>query len=159
MKSKIISGYPNYKIYNNGKIEKLSPMARKGGVFMTPSFSVNGYHRVSLMNNGKSKTFMLHRLIAEHFIDGKTKNKKYINHKDGNKINNSLENLEWCTMSFNTRHAYLNGLSKKKGKLTISSVRTIRESKLSYRKLADHFKVSHTAIKKIKKDISYKWLE
>jgi len=147
-----------YEISNFGRIKSLSKMNRKGNAFITPSLSINGYYRASLMNCNQSKTFMLHRIVAEHFVDGKTNDNKYVNHKDGNKLNNNARNLEWCTMSYNTQHAYQNNLSKKKGKLTISEVRTIRKSKLSYRNLAKKFKVSHTAIKKIKKRISYKWL-
>ena len=158
MKSKIINEYPNYRIYSDGRIEKLSPMARKGGIYISPALTINGYLRVSLMRNNKSKSFSVHRLVAEHFVDGKTDIKNYVNHIDGNKINNNFYNLEWCDMSYNTKHAYKIGLSKKKGKLNLNDVKIIYKQKISYKKLAKKYGVSETAIKKIKKGKSYLWL-
>lgn len=69
----------------------------------------NGYMRCSMNINGQSKQMLVHRLVAESFIpnpDGKP----YVNHKDGNKHNNAVSNLEWCTKSENERHAYETGL-------------------------------------------------
>lgn len=68
-----------------------------------------GYHEVLLSENGKTKNYLVHRLIAKTFIKNPD-NKPFVNHKDGNKLNNSIENLEWCTRSENTTHSYKNGL-------------------------------------------------
>lgn len=68
-----------------------------------------GYKEVALTKNGKTKTLLLHRLIALHFIDN-PKNYPCVNHKNGIKTDNRLENLEWCTRSQNTKHAYENNL-------------------------------------------------
>lgn len=70
----------------------------------------NGYVYIFLMNNNKNKNFRLHRLVAEAFIPNPN-NKLQINHKDGNKKNNNIENLEWCNQSENMKHAYNNGLA------------------------------------------------
>ena len=75
------------------------------------SIHCSGYEIVSLSNDCKSKTKRVHRLVAEAFLSNKD-NKKCVNHKDGNKLNNKLENLEWVTHSENLNHAYENELRK-----------------------------------------------
>ena len=69
------------------------------------------YSIICLTKNSKHKTYYIHRLVAIAFIDNK-KNLKQINHIDGNKSNNNVENLEWITCSDNLKHAYKNGLKK-----------------------------------------------
>lgn len=75
-----------------------------------------GYQLVDLCKDGKKKTFKVHRLVAQAFIEN-PQNKPYINHKDGNPRNNNVQNLEWCTQKENIRHAYRTGLFKRRGKL------------------------------------------
>lgn len=83
--------------------------------FLKPTPNHNGYLRVCLRNNGDRKTFSVARLVAFAYIP-KSKLKKYVNHIDGNKKNNHVENLEWCTARENIRHAWDNGLMKKRKK-------------------------------------------
>ena len=71
--------------------------------------SMKGYRRVVLMKNGKQIDALVHRLIAQTFIPN-PKNKPEVNHKDGNKENNSVFNLEWCTQKENVHHAMKTGL-------------------------------------------------
>ena len=77
--------------------------------------SEKGYSMVSLMtNNNKQKTFKLHRLVAKTFIPSPINNgseKLTVNHKDGNKDDNSIYNLEWITFSKNIKHSYDEGLN------------------------------------------------
>lgn len=68
-----------------------------------------GYKEVALSKDGKTKTVLLHRLIAMHFVDNPD-NLPCVNHKNGIKVDNRIENLEWCTRSQNTKHAYNNNL-------------------------------------------------
>lgn len=68
-----------------------------------------GYKEVALSKNGKTKTFLLHRLIALHFVENPN-NYPCVNHKNGIKCDNRIENLEWCTRSYNTKHAYENNV-------------------------------------------------
>ena len=71
----------------------------------------NEYKRVTLTINGIGKTFCVHRLVAEIFIPNPLQ-KTTVNHKDGNKQNANVSNLEWCTLSENMKHAFDTGLMK-----------------------------------------------
>ena len=86
-----------------------------------PTITSHGYYVISI----KGKTHLLHRLIAKAFIENPN-NYPCINHKDGNKLNNLIDNLEWCTKAMNNKHAYDTGLKigywkNKKGKYHHSS--------------------------------------
>jgi hypothetical protein len=72
--------------------------------------SVHGYKQVGLSKSGMQKTFGVHRIVAQTFIPNPN---RYlcVNHKNGVKTDNSVNNLEWCTHSQNSRHAIKNGLS------------------------------------------------
>jgi hypothetical protein len=76
----------------------------------------NGYLQVSIMNNGKCESKLVHRLVAQSFLNNEH-NKPCVNHKDGNKENNNITNLEWCTYSENELHSYrvLNKKANKTG--------------------------------------------
>jgi len=74
-------------------------------------FLRNGYNAVNININKKSRKFPLHRLVAQTFLKN-PKNKKIVNHIDGNKLNNLLDNLEWTTSKENTKHAIETGLTK-----------------------------------------------
>lgn len=70
-----------------------------------------GYREVILIKNNQRKYCLVHRLVAKTFIINPYE-KPQINHKDGNKLNNNVNNLEWCTRSENMKHAYKTGLQK-----------------------------------------------
>lgn len=71
--------------------------------------SVYGYKFVDLHINNKIKKIAVHRLVAMHFLDN-TNNLPMVNHIDGNKTNNSVDNLEWCSGDYNMKHAVETGL-------------------------------------------------
>lgn len=107
-----IKGYDDlYEISNFGRVKSL-PKIRGRGVsqerILKPHI-VNGYVMVTLCKNNKTFNASVHRLIAEAFIPNPD-NKPQINHIDGNKSNNNIDNLEWCTPSENMIHAYKMGL-------------------------------------------------
>lgn len=93
---KKINGYYNYEVSNYGRIKSKNKILK-------PQLKGNGYLQVSLCANGKCKTFILHRLVAKTFIPNPN-NYKEVNHKDENKYNNNVSNLEWCTRSYNMKY-------------------------------------------------------
>lgn len=70
------------------------------------------YRYVNIMRNWKRKVWKIHRLVAKHFLDG-IDGKLCVNHKNWNKLDNSIENLEWCTYFENNKHAVDTGLNKR----------------------------------------------
>ena len=85
--------------------------SEKTEYYVKGSSSGNGYRKLSVYKDGKSKSHTFHRIIAETLIPN-PENKCCVNHKDGNKLNNNVDNLEWCTYSENSLHAYRIGLKK-----------------------------------------------
>ena len=81
---------------------------------MKQSLHTKGYKTVSLTRDGKTKTVFVHRIVAEAFMDNPD-NLPMVNHKDEDKTNNFLENLEWCSASYN--RTYGNGAKKQAKKL------------------------------------------
>lgn len=94
-----LKDFPNYKISNNGTVYSI-----RFKKVLKFQINADGYPTISLANNGDKKTFLVHRLVAEHFLD-KIKGKLYVNHKDGVKTNSNVDNLEWTTCSENSKHA------------------------------------------------------
>ena len=95
----------------------------------------DGYSRIVLMKEGVKKRYMCHRLVAETYIPNPD-NKPYVNHIDGNRSNNCVENLEWCTQSENERHS-VDVLGKSmKGKTAPKAVRCI-ENDTIYKSMSE----------------------
>lgn len=95
-----------YAIDRDGRI-----FSHRKHIFLKLHTSRNGYLRVTLKRDGKKKNKYLHRLIAATYLPT-VKDKLFINHLDGNKRNNSLDNLQWCTLAENNEHAIQIGLAK-----------------------------------------------
>jgi len=104
MNSGSISWANGYLFFDDGKI-----FSKKVNRFLRPSLANNGYNRITLIIDNKPKKLSIHRLIAECFI-GKIPNGLVINHKNGIKTDNRIENLEYVTISYNVLHAYKTGL-------------------------------------------------
>jgi hypothetical protein len=103
---KDIEGYENkYQVSNFGKIKSLS--FNKTGLpkNLTPKIAGKGYRTVILSKKCIQTDFYIHRLLANHFIPN-PENKKEVNHKDGDKTNNYVSNLEWNTHSENGIHSF-----------------------------------------------------
>ena len=102
-----------YQISNYGQIKSLTfinkQCKKKREKILKSYINNRGYKIIKLTKNKTKKAFFIHRLVAENFIDN-LENKKEVNHIDGNKLNNNVKNLEWCTRSENMHHAYEIGL-------------------------------------------------
>ena len=86
-----IKGYEDYSIYEDGRV------INKNGRELKCWIGTNGYKRIGLRKDGKQKHFLLHRLLALHFIPN-PENKPTVDHENQDKLDNSLENLRWYTM-------------------------------------------------------------
>lgn len=100
-----------YGITKEGKVWTFArPKVRPG--WKKPVFNSNlGYYQIDLYKNSVRKKFYIHRLVAEAYVKNKY-NKKFVNHKDSDRINNNFKNLEWCTKKENTQHAISKGRIK-----------------------------------------------
>lgn len=147
-----IPNHNRYEISKNGIIRNLNNKKIK-----SQYVSDSGYYMVTFSYNNKSKPQRVHRLIALTFIKNPN-NYRFINHIDGNKLNNSISNLEWCTHSHNMKHAFDTGLVNNTGvkngmsKLTeenVIQIKVMLKNGFSQQKIADKFKVSRSCILKI----------
>lgn len=104
----LLKGFEDYKISKFGEI--YSTITKR---YLKYNITKQGYCRIRLLDPriGKTKNYFVHRLVAVQFIPNPRKLPQ-INHKDGNKKNNSIFNLEWCTSEYNIRHAVENKLYK-----------------------------------------------
>ena len=104
-----IDEFPDYKISNFGRV-----MNNKTGYIKKPSIGKRGYYVYSMQKDGKSYLRTTHIMLARSFIPN-PQNLEQINHIDGNKLNCSIENLEWVSPRDNMLHARKMGLHKSDG--------------------------------------------
>lgn len=95
---RIIKAQPDYEVSNYGRVRSIK---RNKIIFLKTHTA--GYKTVVLYNKNKKKYYYVHRLVAEAFIPNPN-NLPMVNHKDEDKQNNHVENLEWCTTQYNTRY-------------------------------------------------------
>lgn len=154
-----VPDFDKYHVSNFGRVKSFKWSKSR---IIKPVLTSRGYLRVELFKDGKPKTFLVHRLVAKAFISN-PESKPFINHRDGNKLNNHVSNLEWCTSSENMRHALAAGLQKSGqdnylAKLTNEQARLIRDNPLDLTQLqlADLFGISQGTISAIQLGLKYK---
>ncbi len=171
---KDIIGYEGlYQISNLGRVKV---MARNKNVWqasyiskekvLKQNLSTSGYYQVALQENNISKHFKVHRLVAIAFIPN-PENKPQVNHINGIKTDNRLENLEWATASENRQHAFDIGLNKRgekhySTKFTDNDVLDIKERLKkgeSCTSISMLYKVHRKTISHIKNNITWKHLD
>lgn len=167
---KDIEGYEGlYQVSNLGRVKSLSKKRGFGEQkekVLKPWITNLGYCTVTLYKNSLSQIKRVHRLVAEAYIPN-PENKETVNHIDGNKQNNTVENLEWNTQSENINHSIKTGLvshspyvsGAKLNKTQIQEIRNIHipyDKKTGTRALARKYNVDPSTISKIINMKSYK---
>lgn len=169
---KDIKGYEGiYQVSDLGRVKSLSRLCGRvvvGERILKQSFTKDGYKRVRLLHNDKDVTRTVHRLVAEHFLPNDDP-KMTVNHKDGNKTNNDVSNLEWVNRSEQMIHAYklrlkkaMKGSINPQAKLTKEQVTYIRKvykrqsTEFGTVALAKKFGVTNRVIGLIVRGLSYK---
>ena len=157
VKIKRIRGYEElYTISNYGEVFLV-----KNGQKRKTTMTKTGYVIIILSKNAVKKTYLLHRLVAEHFVPN-PENKSEVNHIDGNKLNNKASNLEWVTREENiekaTETGLINSFSGRNNAFTEEQVHFIRELYTlgySQSKLSRMFSVAHSVIRNIVTNKTY----
>ncbi|AYP68230.1 HNH endonuclease [Bacillus phage vB_BcoS-136] len=158
-----------YEVSNLGKVRSIDKIdssgKRKLGKVLKIKVHKNGYCEVVLKLNGRQKTYKVHRLVALAFIQN-PENKLQVNHLDGNKENNNIDNLEWSTNGENQLHSRDIGLCKERGethyraKLTDLDVLKIREmyatKKYTYKSISEKFNISLSVVESVVKRRTWK---
>ena len=152
---KDVVGYEGlYKINSNGVVFNIKNKE------IMPHF-VNRYKRVSLHKNNRMRSYLVHRLVAIAFLDnviGKT----HVNHKNLNRSDNRLENLEWCTAKENTEHAANNGVALgrskgKNGKIYLK-IRDMLAEGMRIMDIKNALGTTYQTVSNIKYGVSHKYL-
>jgi len=145
----------NHIVYADGRV-----WSKYWNRFLKPGLGTRGYPQTNI--DGKIKR--IHRIVAEAFIPN-PKNLLEVNHIDGNKLNNAVENLEWCTPKENVHHAHKNGLIKIKvgsdhhrSKLTEEQVKKIKygHKDLLQKEIAIFYGIHKSVVCSIRKGKSWK---
>lgn len=160
---KKIKNFSHYRIYNTGKI--YSEFINR---FITPTKDSGNYLQNTIVDDfGNRKTIKTHRLVAMAFLPNPN-NYPDVNHKDFNRQNNNVENLEWCTEEYNTHYTRNNHLeynSQSYKKLSplkeeqVLLVPTLMNYGFSVKLIAKLYKVGHITIRNIIKKRTWRWLK
>lgn len=156
--AEILKGYSSYYITPCGKVYSTLGTKLK---LLKPGIKSAGYRFVGLTNDLNERKYeMVHRLVANQFIPN-PENKPTVNHKNGNKADNHVENLEWCTFSENSIHAIESGLAHSglkscKSKLNKNQLLEIFYENECYSKIAKRYSVCAQTICNIKNKNTYK---
>jgi len=160
-----------YEISSFGRVKALSIRKLRGRFFrkspdkiLKAPINSSGYRLVCLQHNHNRKYCSVHRLVATAFIPN-IENKSQVNHINGVKTDNRVENLEWCTPKENIKHSIdcglkpnISGENSIKARLVNEDIYFIRSSDLSEKELAIKFNINRSAINKIKRRETWKHL-
>lgn len=113
-----VKGYPKYEASDTGKIRNA-----KTGRILKQQITDRGYNTITLYEDCKPISKRVHRLVADAFYNGDNELLD-VNHKDGNKRNNNIDNLEFCTRKTNINHAFQTGLKTPSRQMSIRVVET-----------------------------------
>lgn len=170
---KRIPNYSKYEASNLGRIKTFNWKGSGKEKVMTPAHDASGYLRTVLIrDDGKYTTVKVHRIICQTFLDN-PEDKPCVNHIDGIRDNNKLENLEWCTRSENMKHAFKIGNKSQKGERNTCATLTdeqVLEIRANYeygktgkkgktkQQIADEYNTTFSVIKRIVQNRTWKHL-
>lgn len=174
---KDVVGYEGlYRVSNDGVVKNIPRTFKmkdgrnrtiKKETIMSFEIDKDGYYRVGLRKNAKQLNHYVHRLVANAFIHNPN-NKEQVNHIDGIKNNNNVENLEWVTHKENREHAAANGLvpdqwgrKNPNSKLTeqdVLLIKKLKEDGMTYREVSENIGTSISNVKNIVLGRTWKWL-
>ena len=177
---KPVNGFEtSYMISTNGNVKSLArerKVSSNGATVKTKemilhvSIKCNGYPIVTLSAFGNKRKAYNHRLVAENFLPNPI-NLPTVNHKDGNKQNNNIYNLEWCSYAENNLHAYKTklkipflrfGEKNPRSKLNLQQVKEIKSlllKGLSQTEISKTYFVTTGCINSIKRNLSWAWVQ
>lgn len=167
---KTIPSAPDYEVSDCGEVfSKERIVIRKNGkpyrarrTNLKQATDSGGYKRVAIIINGKLTTLKVHRAVCESFIG---KSNLEVNHKDGNKGNNNISNLEYCNRSENVSHAFKIGLASVKGsrnpkseidEIKAITIKTLLISGIGPSKISKCYNISLNITKDISRGKSWK---
>ena len=146
---------PGYEgLYKVSRVGDITSYKRKQPIVMKTFISPTGYLHLELKKDNVKKNYRVHRLVTQTYIDN-PENKPQVNHIDGNKLNNSIENLEWCTSSENNKHAYKSGLKCQNGEKNhqskllsrdIRNIRDMRNNGHTHQYIANKFNIARQTV-------------
>ena len=152
---KPIKGFPDYQVSEKGRVKSLKFGNEK---ILKSGINGSGYLTVDFFNEGKKQRKLIHRLVSEAFLEN-PEEKQEVNHKNGIKRDNHIQNLEWVTRSENLKHAFKTGLISNKGinnpgsKLSTNDVfQILNDLNVGFlqREIAARYNVARTTITQIK---------
>lgn len=161
---KIINGFENYSVSDLGNVR-----SNVSGKNLTPALNRNrDYYYISIQQNGKRKNFILHRLVAYHFVENKF-NKPQVNHINGIKSDNSAKNLEWVTPIENIHHAISHGLVPRptRGSLQprakvnekqVAEIRMLEKNGEKHRNIAKKYNIGVSTVTHIVNKTRWGWM-
>lgn len=167
-----IVGYEKYyEVSNFGRIRSLDRVIRRKtsvlnekrtGRVLRPGDNGKGYLLIHLSVGGKTTRKYMHRAVGVAFLKKESSLQNQINHKDGNKANNFVKNLEWITASGNQNHAFATGLAstgngyKCRTRKEVFEIRELHKTGLTFVEIAKKYKMDPTNVSKIIKKRSFK---
>ena len=170
---KIINGFEDYEVSNHGQVRKIR--GHSSGKIMSPKKKKNGYLEIGLRKNKKRDFKYIHILVLEAFKPNKDLTKTECNHLDGNKENNYVGNLEWCTHKENIKHAIeiglmipIKGKDHPNSKSTENDIIEIQKmlssndyknGRITQTDIADKFGIAQQTVSKINNNKSWKHLK